>query len=577
MVLKRLQYYIYITLLLFFLVLQSSCDKKTRNKITTKKNITKIDTLLSIGHKLYEKEEFDSSYYYYNKAKNEAEILKDTSRVIHSLSWLAQIQRNQGDYTGSESTSIEALPYIGNKGRFPFGETNIYIGLGNNYLNTYEYDNAIYYFKKAINSKTDEVIKPGIINNIGLAYSEKGEYQKALQILNALILQKGIIKNYGTYARINDNLGHTYDKVNNSKAFYYLNKGLQIRKKQNDNWEIIGSYYHFSEYYKTKNSNLSNKYALMAYKKSTKLKTVDTRLESLKLLIQNCSPNQSKKYSTLYIKINDSITKVRQKAKNQFAKIKYDSKKEKGENLKLKEQKNKNILQLEIQKKRTQVLFFIVGILISLFGFIYYYLKNKNKREKIQASYKTEVQIAKKLHDELANDVYQTMAFAETQDLSTKLNKETLLSSLDAIYFRTRNISKENSYIETGIHFIPNLKEMISDFNTNTTTLLINGLDGINWALMEKTKKITVYRVLQELLVNMKKHSKSSLVVLSFKINKNMISIDYTDNGVGENFDKINLKNGLQNVKNRILAIKGTVTFDTKSEKGFKVKITFPK
>jgi hypothetical protein len=30
-------------------------------------------------------------------------------------------------------------------------------------------------------------------------------------------------------------------------------------------------------------------------------------------------------------------------------------------------------------------------------------------------------------HDELANDVYQTMAFAETQDLSTTRNKEILL------------------------------------------------------------------------------------------------------------------------------------------------------
>jgi signal transduction histidine kinase len=34
-------------------------------------------------------------------------------------------------------------------------------------------------------------------------------------------------------------------------------------------------------------------------------------------------------------------------------------------------------------------------------------------------------------------------------------------------------------------------------------------------------------------------------------------------------FNKINIKNGLQNVENRIHAIKGTVTFDTKSDKGF--------
>jgi hypothetical protein len=50
---------------------------------------------------------------------------------------------------------------------------------------------------------------------------------------------------------------------------------------------------------------------------------------------------------------------------------------------------------------------------------------------------------SKKLHDELANDVYQTMAFVEMQDLSYSYNKETLLDNLDTIYSRTRNISKE--------------------------------------------------------------------------------------------------------------------------------------
>jgi bifunctional pyridoxal-dependent enzyme with beta-cystathionase and maltose regulon repressor activities len=73
------------------------------------------------------------------------------------------------------------------------------------------------------------------------------------------------------------------------------------------------------------------------------------------------------------------------------------------------------------------------------------------------------VRIAK-LHDELANDVYQTMAFVEMQDLSYSYNKETLLDNLDTIYSRTRNISKENSTIAMGPDYIPNLKEMISDF-----------------------------------------------------------------------------------------------------------------
>ncbi len=281
-------------------------------------------------------------------------------------------------------------------------------------------------------------------------------------------------------------------------------------------------------------------------------------MECLELLIQNSAGNKLKEYSMLYLKINDSINKVRQKAKNQFAKIRYDSTKEKEENLKLKAQ---TILQQEQQQNKNMLLYFIVGIIITMSILVGNFLVAKNKREKIKSSYNTEIRIAKKLHDELANDVFQTMAFAETQDLSTSQNKEILLTNLDTIYSRTRNISKENSTIETGPLFVSNLKEMMSGFNNNEVNVLINGIDTINWTTIESNKKITVYRVIQELLVNMKKHSQCSLAVLTFKKNENKLQIDYSDNGIGATLEEKNSRNGLQNVENRILAIKGTYYF----------------
>lgn len=198
------------------------------------------------------------------------------------------------------------------------------------------------------------------------------------------------------------------------------------------------------------------------------------------------------------------------------------------------------------------------------------------KREKLKTSYDTEVRIAKKLHDELANDVYQTMVFSETHDLSTSHNKDLLLDKLDTIYSRTRNISKENSIIPMGIDFLPNLKEMISGFSTTSVTILINDADSIPWHALSDIKKITVYRVLQELLINMKKHSEASLAVLSFKKVGNNLHLDYTDNGIGATLEKVNLKNGLQNVENRILALKGTIAFKTKLSTGFKSTVIFP-
>jgi hypothetical protein len=78
------------TLPLILLLLANISCNKTKT-VPKKKDLTKTNKLLAIGHEFYVKQEFDSSYYYYNKAKNEAEIVQDTSRIIHSLGWMAEI------------------------------------------------------------------------------------------------------------------------------------------------------------------------------------------------------------------------------------------------------------------------------------------------------------------------------------------------------------------------------------------------------------------------------------------------------------------------------------------------------
>ena len=574
MLLQKPTFPICVILLLLILGLQS-CKEKTDDRIQKKNNVAKIDRLINLGEKHFDKLEYDSSYYYFNEAKLTVDEKKEVTKTIYILSNLATIQQNQGDYTGSETTAMEAFPLLENSIN-PQSKWNIYTILGNTYLRTFDYETALYYYNKALNLKIKEQLKLIIKNNIAVVYMEMEDYHHAIKILLPLTLKKNIIDDPEEFSRINNNLGYSYNKIGNLKALDYLNQALKTRKQLKDDWGLISSYYNLSEYYKNNNLDLSINYALLAYQKATNANNADDRILCLKLLISNSSGNQLKKYTLNYIHINDSINKVRQKTKNQFAKMKYDSKKEKDENLELKAQKAENALQLEKQENRNLLLYFVVGIGSLISMFVTHYLVNKNKREKIKASYNTEIRIANKLHDELANDVFHTMAFAETQDLSTSLNKEILLSNLDTIYSRTRNISRENSAIETGSLFISHLKDMISGFNTKEVNVLINGMDTINWKIVEANKKIVVYRVLQELLVNMKKHSQCSLVAITFKKNKNKLQIDYTDNGLGATIKELNYKNGLQNVENRIKTINGSVTFDLKSNKGFKVNFIFP-
>ena len=573
MILKKISSPIY--LLLMLLLVLYSCKKepqKIQQQPKTKSQYTKYITL---AEKHFYDQKYDSAFYYYTKIKNSSDPAKDQDRIIYALDRSSYIQYLQGDYSSCETSATEALPLFQKTTDLAY-KLSIYNILGLNYRKLLDYDNSLYYYTKALKSTEDPALKTPLLNNIAVVYLNKKKYSEALKILIPLSKNTETQKNKENYSNILDNIGNTYLRLKDPKSLFYLNLSLKTHKQIKGELGIANIYILLSKYYKPNNPRLAYDYAKLAYKKATEINSVDLRLNSLALLIENSVGNSTRKFSLLHLQISDSIYSVRQKARNTFAKIKYDSKIDKEENLKLKANKIKTELQLEQQKNRNQLLYFLFALGITIAGFSSNYLIAKNKKDKIKTSYDTETRIAKKLHDELANDVFQTMAFAETQDLSTYQNKDIILNNLNAIYSKTRNISNENNTIDIGKDFIVGFKEMILGFNSMDITVLVNGIDTVEWKKLESNKKIVVYRVVQELLVNMRKHSKCSLAVITFKNNKNKLQIDYSDNGVGATIDEKKLKNGLRNVENRILAVKGIITFESKSYKGFKTSFTIP-
>ncbi|HLF52677.1 tetratricopeptide repeat-containing sensor histidine kinase [Flavobacterium sp.] len=487
---------------------------------------------------------------------------------------MANVQQVFSDYLGSEKTLIEALPYTQCNLLYESAAYNL-LGISSKELSNY--DDALYYYDKAKSTTKDTLARISIDNNKASVYIQKKEFNSSIKLLEPILKSNILDTFYVKKARVLDNLGYSYYKSDrNKEGFPLMNEALNIRKKSNDSYGIIGSCLHLAEFFQKTQPQMAKKYAMEAYQTTKHIHSINERLESLSFLVSNNFENGNNTYAVEYIRLNDSILKVRNNAKNQFAKIKYDSDQNRAENLKLTTQKTETTLLLERQKNSTLLMYFVVSVLIALAIFVINFLNTKNKKEKIIVSYNTETRISKKLHDELANDVYHAMTFAETQDLSTENNKEILLNDLDNIYSRTRNISKENSTIHVGPHFVVHLKEMMSNYSNDKVNVLVNGLDVLQNITLATNKKITVYRILQELLVNMKKHSQCSIVVITFKKIDKKIQIEYSDNGIGAAPDKINLKNGLLNVENRIHAINGTLTFDNSNHRGFKVSIAFP-
>ncbi|KAA1244895.1 sensor histidine kinase [Aquimarina sp. RZ0] len=117
---------------------------------------------------------------------------------------------------------------------------------------------------------------------------------------------------------------------------------------------------------------------------------------------------------------------------------------------------------------------------------------------------------------------------------------------------------------------------MLQNYTQTKVQLILRRLDKIDCTSTDKTVKITVYRVLQELMTNMQKHSQASLVVLVFTIEDNALLIKYSDNGMGIDLNDQKSKNGLRNTEKCIQAIGGTLIFTEVKGKGCIAEIDIP-
>lgn len=229
--------------------------------------------------------------------------------------------------------------------------------------------------------------------------------------------------------------------------------------------------------------------------------------------------------------------------------------------------------QFHADNNKILVLALVASVLSSLL--LFYQLIQRHKKERLLDAYEAETRLSKKVHDEIANEIYGALHFLENEDIISGGKKEKLIARIDNIYLLTRNISRETNDIDTGLRFPVQLKLMLGTYAGTSVNVIVKGISKINWTKINAAKKIVVYRILQELMVNMNKHSEATVVLIDFSADRKKVMIVYSDNGKGAGCGKLNLKNGLQNVENRIVSIGGTVIFDTKAEKGFHLELKF--
>lgn len=487
-------------------------------------------------------------YNYFKKHKETSIDNNQLEKAIYDLRMMASVEKKLGLLSDSEISSVEALKLldkIDSKNKMLDERIGVYNHLGIIYRDLNNYAKSLEFYYMILEQVTNVKDEANVLNNIGNVYSDQGDYKLALEKYNEAYNKSSKLDNK-TKARILSNLGHIQSKLGFPEAISNLIKAKEIRESINYTSGLLTSYNHLVEYYKTINDketalNYANK-ALELARSSNNSLYLESALSNLMEL--NDSPEVVE-----YASLKDSIETAKQKAKDNFAYYRYQF-------------SEKDRLYKESELKREK-LFILMILIISSSILIYFIIRVRHKKEKIEQVYNTESRISKKIHDEVANDIYYVISKIQSDNYD-------VLDNLENIYDKTRDISRENSAIDLEGDFNEYLNDMLLSFMGKSVTVITNNINKVNWNQISKVKKTTIYRVLQELMVNMKKHSNATHTILKFSQEFGNLFIDYKDNGNGCNLIK---RGGLVNVENRIKTINGTIKFESKPNNGFHAKI----
>ncbi len=548
--------------LLFILIV--SCTK-TKESNVSKSN--KEDNSYYEKAWLYlDQKEPVNAFENFNKAKEIYLKNNDSLGVGKCLMNMGIILADQGDYFGAQETSLEAEKFFNKNKReqFSYISSNYNnLGIVGNRLKDYNttlefYDLAIKYS----DNKLDSLI---YLKNKGNSFKENKNYSQAIKLYQDIL--PDVKKNNNIiYARLLSNFANVKWLQNlNYNPIPELREALNIRLKENDSWGQNASYAYLADYYIQKKPDSALIYATKMYSVAKILKSPDDQIEALQKLIILENPEKSKQYFLTYQKLNDSLQTARSKAKNQFALIRYETEKNKADFQKA---------QADNVKKQNQILKQYAGLgilgLVLIGGGVWYRRRKKILQQEKELEVKrTELRYSKKVHDVVANGIHRVMTKLENQE---HIDKETMLDDLEIVYEKSRDISYDHEK-NNDLPFGEKLTEMLKSYSSDDLQLVIIGNEEMQWDKLNKNTQAEIFYVLQELMTNMKKHSKATRVVIRMNRINEEITIRYTDNGVG--CEKLSPKNGIKNTGNRMESIGGTINFDAVSGEGFKAELKF--
>ena len=171
---------------------------------------------------------------------------------------------------------------------------------------------------------------------------------------------------------------------------------------------------------------------------------------------------------------------------------------------------------------------------------------------------------------ELYIDLDPTKAKLELEDISNQLRK--VIQDIRNTIFDLRPMSFDDLGLEEAIN------QYILFIKKKYQINFIKHIDDINY--IEEKSKLTIYRIIQECLMNSAKHSEAQTVNLKLMDLKNEIIIEVQDDGVGieksKSYNDDNIHYGLSIIRDRVNYLNGVYSIESNNDRGTYIKIKIP-
>ncbi len=485
-------------------------------------------------------------------------------------------------FKGIEKTKI--YNEIGLYYRLTFSLANVYVSTG-------ETEKAFNLFKECLNFKENKEIIYGSYLNMGIGYANRKEYALSDSYL---IKAESICRqeeNFKALCVVLINLAmnaQEQEKIN--KAILYLDEANKIsHEKQFFRLELVSKMSmgdHFLSLKNYKDASLIFSSALLRAKTLKYEQEQVKALEKLQLIaIETKNFESAYHYSNQLTKVKDGIQKKQNLKEIKELEVRYETLRKDKDIAILKVEKRNKDLKISKQKSIQQIiiiafLILLIPVIVSLIFFrqkltTQKKLNKKNKelntekiekllneqelqlvKANIKGQNKERKRIAQQIHDSIGGNLAAIKLQIENPKVQQQLN-ETYeeLRSLSHDLIR-KKFTKDSFYVvlEKYLKNIGEASQIEIEFHVT--------LPKENLELGEQVE-IELFKVVQELMTNVVKHAKATLVEFHMNLTEDQkLNVVFADNGVGFDYKKQKDGIGLTNIKERLHTINGSFKID---------------